>query len=177
VRLSILTGARQLEVADIAVGEVDRNEGRWALPPQRAKNGRGVTLPLGALASTELNAVWPPTAVAPTYRLLGKIEGGGLRGFSRLKRRLDELSGVDNWCWHDLRRTARTGMTRLGVQRDHAEAVINHISGRSALERTYDRHDFAPEVIGASSRWQAHVEGLVSPMPGAAVFPPRPAAG
>ena len=118
VRLSILTAARQIEVADKCVAEVDRSNGRWTLPPERAKNGRGITLPLGALALTELGA--------------------------RLKRRLDELSGVGDWCWHDLRRTACTGMTRLGVPREHAEAALNHVSGRTPLERTYDRHDFAP---------------------------------
>ena len=101
--------------------------------------------------------------------------GGGLRGFSRLKRRLDELSGVANWCWHDLRRTCRTAMTRLGIPRDHAEQVLNHISGRSALERTYDRHDFAMEIVAASARWQAHVEELVALVPSAAVIPFRTA--
>ena len=64
------------------------------------------------------------------------------------------------WRWHDLRRTARTGMTRLGVPRDHAEAAINHVSGRSKLERTYDRHDYAPEVIAALTLWQGHVAGI-----------------
>ena len=77
------------------------------------------------------------------------------------------------WRFHDLRRTARTGMTRLGVPRDHAEAAINHISGRSALERTYDRHDYADEVLNALSRWQAHVAGLVAPNQGAEVVPIR----
>jgi hypothetical protein len=37
-------------------------------------------------------------------------------------------------------------MTRLGLSREHAEAPINRISGRSVLERTYDRHDFAVEA-------------------------------
>ena len=92
--------------------------------------------------------------------LLGAVPGGGLRGFSKLKARLDALSGVADWRWHDLRRTARTGMTRLGVPRDHAEAAINHVSGRSALERTYDRHDYAAETAAALSRWQAHVAAL-----------------
>jgi hypothetical protein len=52
-------------------------------------------------------------------------------------------------------------MTRLGVPRDHAEAAINHVSGRTKLERTYDRHDYAPEVIAALTLWQGHVAGLV----------------
>ncbi len=86
----------------------------------------------------------------------------GLRGFSKLKARLDDriaearmANGVTEkmpgWRWHDLRRTARTGMTRLGVPREHAEAAVNHISARSALERTYDRYDYGPEIIAALS--------------------------
>jgi hypothetical protein len=53
-------------------------------------------------------------------------------------------------------------MTRLGVPRDHAEAAINHVSDRTALERTYDRHDYAPEVIAALEKWQAHVALLAA---------------
>ena len=80
---------------------------------------------------------------------------------------------MSGWRWHDLRRSARTGMTRLGVSRDHAEAALNHVSGRTALERTYDRHDFAPEVIASLSRWQAHVASLVTGQPSADVVPIR----
>jgi integrase len=173
VRLSILTTARQMEVADIAVGEIDRGKARWAIPRERAKNRQAITLPLDVLALAELSSVWPAEKVAPTYRLLGDIEGHGLRGFSRLKRRVDALSGVDGWCWHDLRRTARTCLTRLGIPRDHAEAALNHIGGQTALERTYDRHDYAPEVIAALSRWQAHVARLVAAAPAAEVIPIR----
>jgi hypothetical protein len=81
--------------------------------------------------------------------------------------------GWRGWRWHDLRRTARTGMTRLGVPRDHAEAAINHVSGRSALERTYDRHDYAGEIVSALGCWQAHVAGLVAGASAGAVVPTR----
>lgn len=66
------------------------------------------------------------------------------------------------WRFHDLRRTARTGMTRLGVPRDHAKAAIKHVSGRTALERTYDRHDYAEEIVAALGMWQGHVAGVVA---------------
>ena len=46
----------------------------------------------------------------------------------------------------------RIGTTRLRVPREHAEAALNYVSGRSALERTYDRHDYAEEVIAALER-------------------------
>jgi hypothetical protein len=93
---------------------------------------------------------------------LGAIAGSGLSGFSKLKARVDALSSVADWHVHDLRRSARTGMTRLGVPRDHSEAAVNHVSGRSALERIYDRHDYGPEVLAALGRWQSHVAALVT---------------
>jgi integrase len=169
VRLLILTGARELEVADVAAGELDLEAGRWAIPAARTKNGVGYAVPLSPLALAELRAVWPEDPPAPDHRLLGRLSGSGFRGFGRLKGRIDTASRVSAWRWHDLRRTARTGMARLGVPPDHAEAAINHVSGRSRLERTYDRHDYAPEVLAALALWQGHVAGLVGA--GAEVVP------
>ena len=162
VRLLILTAAREAEVSDLAVGEVDRDAGRWTIPAGRAKNRRAVTLPLSPLALAELAAVWPNRAPGSAFRPLR------VRGYSKIKAALDaeitaarakagESAPMPPWRFHDLRRTARTGMTRLGVPRDHAEAALNHVSGRSALERTYDRHDYAAEVLDGLGRWQGHV--------------------
>jgi integrase len=164
VRLLAMTAAREMEVADIATGEIDLDSKRWSIPRGRTKNGLGIVLPLHPLLIEELRAVWPPHGMraGPNWRLLGGINGSGLRGFSPIKRSIDEQSGIKEWRWHDLRRTARTGMTRLGVSHDHAEAALNHVSGRSALERTYDRHDFADEIVAALSRWQAYVAALVT---------------
>jgi hypothetical protein len=131
--------------------------------------------------------LWPghDAKAGPDWRLLGAIAGSGFRGFSKLKARIDatiranreheaaaangEAQPMPPWRWHDLRRTARTGMTRLGVPRDHAEAAINHVSGRSKLERTYDRHDYAEEIAAVLKRWQAHVAALVTAQPAAEV--------
>lgn len=172
IRLLILTACREMEAADIAAGELDLETGRWSIPADRTKNGQAITLPLGPLAAAELRAVLPDEDVSAEYRLLGRIRGSGLRGFSKLKARLDDriakarmangvTEAMPGWRWHDLRRTARTGMTRLGVPREQAEAAVNHISARSALERTYDRYDYGPEIIAALSAWQAHVARLV----------------
>lgn len=172
-RLLMLTAAREREVADMVAGEVDLEAGRWSIPGARTKNRVGYVLPLSPIALAELRTVWPNEAPAPGDFILGRSAGSGFRGFGKLKLRLDAASKVTGWRWHDLRRTARTGMTRLGVPRDHAEAAINHISGRSALERTYDRHDYAPEVIAALTVWQAHVAGLVSASAEVVALPKR----
>jgi integrase len=172
-RLLIMTAARESEAADVAVGELDLAHARWAIPGDRTKNGRGIVLPLHPLLVPDLQTVWPRHGAGEGWRLLGDVAGSGFKGFGKLKQRVDGLSGVTGWRWHDLRRTARTGMTRLGVPREHAEAALNHVSGRSSLERTYDRHDFAEEVIAAVGRWQAHVCALVTDAPAAEVVPLR----
>jgi integrase len=175
VHLLAMTAAREMEVADISIGELDLPAGRWSIPGSRTKNSRGIVLPLHPLLIEELISVWPEHGdrAGGTWRLLGGIAGSGLRGFSPIKRALDKASGVAEWRWHDLRRSARTGLSRLGVPRDIAEACLNHISGRSALERTYDKHDFADEVIAALQRWQVHVASIVGEAPSADVVPLR----
>jgi integrase len=162
VRFLILTAARLLEVADISAGEVDQQAGRWHIPGERTKNRAGYVVPLASVACGELATIWPNEQPTASHMLFGRSPRTGFRGFSKLKDRLDIASKVTGWRFHDLRRTARTGMTRLGVPRDHAEAAINHVSDRTALERTYDRHDYAPEVIAALEKWQAHVALLVA---------------
>jgi hypothetical protein len=106
--------------------------------------------------------VLPNHEAAPTYRLLGAVRGGGLRGFSKLKVALDKYAGIAAWRYHDLRRTARTGLTRLGVDKDTAELALNHISHRSELERTYDLADQTDAVLAALRQWQDYVAGLLA---------------
>lgn len=178
IRLLVLTAAREVEVADIATGEIDREAGRWRVPGNRTKNGQPYTVPMCSLALAEIAPTWPEeSGDRDDWRLLGKYTDKGFRGFSKLKSRLDETIAATRkkeveeagaepvpmppWRWHDLRRTARTGMTRLGIPRDHAEMAINHISARTTLERTYDRHDYTPEITVALGTWQAHVAALV----------------
>jgi integrase len=165
VHLLAMTAARRQEVADIAIGEIDLTCATWTVPASRAKNAVAYTVPLHSLLLTDLKAIWPSHDPGPAWKLLGAIKGSGLSGFSKIKVRLDSLSGISDWHIHDLRRTARTDMARLGVSSEHAELALNHISGRSALVRIYDRHDYSTEVLAALGRWQAHVAALATDAP------------
>jgi integrase len=162
VRLLILTGCRVSEAAGIAAGELDLVHNRWTIPALRAKNKRAITLPLPASLAADLAALVPANA-RPGFCPLGAIPGSPLQSISRVKASLDAASGVEDWVLHDLRRTARTGMARLGVATEHAEAALNHISGRSQLVRTYDTHDYGLEILAAVRRWQDHVAELTRP--------------
>jgi integrase len=170
IHLLAMTAARRREVADIGVAEIDMAAATWTIPASRAKNGTAYIVPLHPMLLDDLRAIWPEHDAGPGWRLLGAIKGSGLSGFSKIKSRIDELSGVSDWNIHDLRRTARTGMARLGISGEIAELAINHVSGRSALVRVYDRHDYQPEVLSAVSGWQSHVAALVTAPPSAEIL-------
>ncbi len=59
------------------------------------------------------------------------------------------------WTLHDLRRTMRTGLGRIGVPPHIAELLINHVKG--GIEAVYDRYSYAAEKRDALARWAAHV--------------------
>lgn len=165
VRLLILTACRRSEVAGLRLGEIDREAGLWTIPAARTKTRSAHAVPLGPLALAALADVWPQDAaeLAPDHALLGHVRGSALSGFSKIKARLDaRMPGVAPWRWHDIRRTARTGMSRLGVAREAAEAALAHISGRGGLVGVYDRHDYAAEALAALRTWQGFVAGLVA---------------
>jgi integrase len=162
-RLLLLNGVRRSEAAGIAAGEVDRAAAAWVIPSTRAKNRAKRVVALSGLALAEIATVWPAIETRPHFRLLGRTGSTPLSGFSALKRRLDALAPIPSWDWHDLRRTCRTGLARLGVDDATAEAAIGHLSGRSPLVRVYDQHRREAEAAEALLRWQQYIAVLVAP--------------
>ena len=87
----------------------------------------------------------------------------GLGGFSKFKRKLDKLSGVSGWTLHDLRRTARSLMSRAGMPSDHAEHCLGHVV--PGVRGVYDRHEYLEEMRSAYEALAALIERIVNPQP------------
>ena len=68
-------------------------------------------------------------------------------GFTKFKDELDEASGVTGWTIYDLRRTARSLMSRAKVPADHAERALGHVIG--GVREVYDRHEYIDEKRAA----------------------------
>jgi hypothetical protein len=80
---------------------------------------------------------------------------------SERKAKLDKLSGVTDWVIHDLRRTARSLMSRAGV-----DAILPNGAWATSLVAfggVYDRHSFLEEKRMAFEKLAALIEGIVSP--------------
>lgn len=81
------------------------------------------------------------------------------------KRRIlstDLLPSGGHWTPHDLRRTARTLLARLGVSGDVAERCIGHAEA-SRIVATYNVHDYAAEKKDAMDKLGAHLAVLLTP--------------
>lgn len=100
-----------------------------------------------------------PRLVSNPYVFAGRGQGP-FNGFSKAKERFDgKLKGVKPWTIHDLRRTARSLMSRAGVSGDHAERVMGHV--QPGVRGVYDRHEYAAEKAHALAALAALVDGIV----------------
>jgi integrase len=77
---------------------------------------------------------------------------------------------LEPWVIHDLRRTARSLMSRAKVNVDVAERCLAHVIG--GVRGTYDRYAYRNEKRDAFQRLAALVEHIVNP-PVANVLPLR----
>jgi len=164
IKLLVLTGQRRDEIASLRWAEIV--DGAIALPRERVKNNRAHVVPLS------------PQALAVLERVSQRVgrefvfgEGGiGFCGFGKAKARLDEVSGVQGWVVHDLRRTVATRMNDLGISPHIVEAILNHVSGfRAGVSGVYNRSSYAEEKRAALLLWGNHIRVLLARANGANV--------
>ena len=130
----------------------------WTLPRERVKNDRRHEVQLSPQAVTIIQAL---PRISDRFVFSTNTESP-VNDFGKNKGRLDDLSGVSDWTLHDLRRTAASGMARLGVSLAVIEKILNHVSGSFAgIVGVYQRHEFAEEKRAALEKWADHVERLV----------------
>lgn len=158
VRLLILTGQRRGEVAGMNDSEITGSQ--WTLEGERTKNGQDHIVPLTPAMLTEIASVKRIGEAGLVFTTNGKT---AVSGWSRWKRSFDAKCGVSDWTLHDLRRTAATGLQRLGVPLQVTEAVLNHTSGsRDGIVGLYQTHDYANEKRIALQVWNRFVVDIVA---------------
>jgi integrase len=164
LKILLLTGCRLNEVAGMQRAELE--DGVWTIPPTRTKNRRTHVLPLSPMVIDLLKSVKPIAGSAGfVFTTTGKTP---INGWSKVKKRFDAaMKPAQPWRLHDLRRTAASGMQRLGVRSEVIERALNHVSGSfRGVAGIYQRDPMTEDVQAALERWASHVEGLVSGKPG-----------
>jgi integrase len=161
VKLLLLTGCRREEIGALTWDEFDLDTGMLNIPGSRTKNGRELSLPLSSLALDILRST--PRREGRKFvfgRFSGPFSGWHMLLLS-LTIRITQAEGkpLAHWTLHDLRRTMRTGLSRLGVAPHVAELAINH--AKIGIQSVYDRHQYQPEIGRALALWGEHIASIV----------------
>jgi integrase len=155
VQFLLLTAARRNEAAYMRRGELSGAD--WTLPAARNKTRVDLIRPLSAATQAVLAKVPSLAGCDFVFSTDGR---SAINGFSHFKKRFDEQCGVTGWTLHDLRRTARSLMSRAGVNADHAERCLGHVIG--GVRETYDRHEFHAEKRRAYEALAAQIDRILN---------------
>lgn len=181
LQLILLNATRRDEVRCMSRSEFGANSGDWKLPSERAKNGIELLIPM-APASIEILESLPRIAgkAGFVFTVTGKTPVSGLsKSKKRIEKAMLEMARAEAekrgenpddieipaWRIHDLRRTARTNFSRLGIRGEVAERCIGHIVKHSDTEDTYNLYDFRAEKADAFAKWAEFIERLVNQKP------------
>jgi integrase len=155
LRFILLTTARRDEARRLPWSEITGTD--WTLPAARNKVRVDLTRPLSGAAQAVL-------ANQPRInggQLVFSSDGRRPMSLALPKAIFDAACGVSGWTLHDLRRTARTLMSRAGVNADVGERALGHVIG--GIRGVYDQHTFHSEMQQAFEALAALIERIVNP--------------
>ena len=170
-KLLLITAQRLREVASMRWPDVDLEEKLWVLSKEVTKSKRNHVVPLSALAVEILETL-------PRHKgdfVFTTTNGEHpISGFSKGKKRIDGLlknlseqqtdvfPEVAPWRYHDLRRTAGTGMAKLGISKDHRGRVFNH-AVEGVTDVNYNEYDYLDKKRHALDAWASKLDGIINP--------------
>jgi integrase len=161
VRLLILTGCRREEIGGLRWTEIDFDTGVMTIPGERTKNHRALALTLPPVALDILRSAKRREGREFVFGNRGGPFCGW--GFSKiaLDARITAAEGKlpAHYVLHDLRRTFRTGLSKIGVRSDVAELCVNHVKG--GIQAVYDKHKYEKEIKAALALWADFVQSAI----------------
>jgi len=157
IQFLLFTAARRDEARNMTRAELEGSD--WILPAARNKVKVDLIRPLSPAALDILNRVPRIDGGEFVFSNSGRRPFSGL---SKAKKKFDKAAGVHGWTLHDLRRTARSLMSRAGVNSDHAERCLGHVIG--GVRGVYDRHQFYNEKRDAYAALAAQIARILTPV-------------
>jgi integrase len=158
LRFLLITATRRNEAARMRRSEIV--DISWTIPAERHKSKENFLLPLSMTARAFLNEV-PIIGHrndGPVFTTDGKVP---IAGFSKFKKTFDKRCPIAPWRMHDLRRTARSLMSRAGVSPDHAERATGHVI--PGIRGTYDLFEYFDEKLAALEALALQIERILQP--------------
>lgn len=167
LKLILVTAQRPGEVAGMHRREIEGST--WTIPKERMKMKAGdhivhLTPTALALIGDAEGYIFPTNSDVPC---IGRAAISSLvsrkemtrKGITRDTGKL-AYYGLPRWTPHDLRRTARTNMSRCRIPSEHSEAVIAH--AKPGIQKIYDKWDYLEEKKEALQKWEALLLTILS---------------
>ncbi len=165
LKMILVTAQRSGEVAQMHSEQI--NDRWWTIPAKVAKNGREHRVYLTdtalSLISGRKGHIFPSekgstghiavnTIAQAIYRGYSTDEFEKVVGVNKIKASKAPYFGMTPWSPHDLRRTARTNMPRVGVSDEHAEEILNHT--KPGIIGVYNKYRYDNEKKAALLKWE-----------------------
>ncbi|HOM99870.1 MAG TPA: tyrosine-type recombinase/integrase [Acidobacteriota bacterium] len=169
--LILLTAQRGGEVKAMRWDQVDE-EGIWTLPAEITKNKQEHKVPLSTQARALLEEIrettgdqeWVFPRMGHGTAASKENKNDHVRWFGKKNSRLQKALKFD-FTPHDLRRTAATKMSELGIEDTLIARVLNHRWADRQVTSVYNRWKKLPEMKTALERWGARLDQIVTSEP------------
>ena len=169
LQVILLTATRLREASNMNRSEINGGNSEWTIPAARHKSKRDFLCPLSQAALDVLSTLPAKGRKGWVFTNDGDTP---ISGFSKSKRAFDEEvlaelrkadpdAKLERWTTHDLRRTARSLMSRAGCDVDHSERALGHVVG--GVRGVYDRHEFKAEKARVFEALATQVECILNP--------------
>lgn len=162
LKLILITAQRPGEVAGMHRSEIDGEW--WTIPKERSKSGKEhlvylTPTALELIGDSDGHIFLSPRKIKPiqTSHMSQLVSVGQVDSLGTVYH--TSYYGLPRWTPHDLRRTARTHMSRIKIIDEHCEAVLNH--AKRGIRGVYNRYDYQEEKKLALIKWEAELLKLV----------------
>jgi integrase len=165
LKFLLITGQRTGETRRMLFSEIE--DGFWTIPSERTKNKLTHIVPLSAMAVDVIRKMEKKSE--SDYVFPGRIKcSDGIAGYKCLEKNVAAhyfRKILKHFDWkrttvHDLRRTVRSSLSKLGVRKTVSERVLNH--KEQGISGVYDRYDYLDEKKAALQKWSNYLDEILT---------------
>lgn len=159
-RLTLMTGCRTGEACNAEWKDFDLTRAVWFLTENKSDSPRHIQLSKQTVEFLSSMGSKDTSYLFPNKRNGMPVKQKQLTERSWYIRTNGYPWPINNWAPHDLRRTVRTGLARLGCPNEVGEAVLGHEQG--GIISTYNIHNYESECRLWLQRWCDHLDEVMN---------------
>jgi integrase len=165
VRVLLLSGQRLRMVSRATIDEINGRD--WTIPAIRNKGKVDHVVPLTDKLIDLLNVKGKSGYVFSSDTDGKRSFSGFSKAKAALDRKLAEIRkqhgrpAMSGWTYHDLRRSARSLLSRTGVSSDIAERLLGHVI--PGVRGVYDRYEYRKEKLAVLEKLDSLVARILHP--------------